>query len=410
MPVVKPFKAVRPAKNPEKIASLPYDVISDKEAREEYQNNPLTFFRIGRSEILFDNTINPYSKEVYQKSREVILEDLKKGVFLQEEQECFYIYQQQVQGFSQIGLVTLVSAQDYEDDIIKKHELTREDKEKDRFNHINLSGAHAEPVFLAYQGQKEMDALIKKVIKTPPLYDFNSPDKVKNTLWKVEKKEDILLIQEVFKNQVPTLYIADGHHRAKASCLTANYRKENNSNHTGQEPYNFFMAVLFSHSQLRILPYNRVVKTNLSMQEIIEKVKDSFKVEETNLTQVPNKGQFLFYAQNKSYLFTFTGKIPDNPEDKLDVALLQNLILDPVLGIKNPRTSQNIDFVGGIKDFNFLKGLVDSKEFQIAIALYPTSLQELFEISDAGKIMPPKSTWFEPKLKSGLFLHLIDQP
>jgi uncharacterized protein (DUF1015 family) len=411
MPVVKPFKAVRPKKEYVKdVASVPYDVISEKEARAVKENNPLTFLRIGRPEINFPEGVDIYSEKVYQKGKEVIQEYLDKEILVQDQQECFYIYAQEVSGFRQVGLVSLVSAEDYDNDIIKKHELTREDKEKDRFNHILKTSAHAEPVFLACRDNKTIDSIMESFIHShDPVYDFTTEDGVRNILWKVDDPGVNFALQTAFEKDIKALYIADGHHRAKASSLVANYKKKNNPEHTGEESYNFFLAVIFPSSQLRILPYNRVVKTSLSLEDIIEKASSEFEIRETKLQEPDYKGEFVMYGNGKAYVFKYKGPEIKEMENKLDVAILQNKILAPILGIENPRKDKNIDFVGGIKGVEYLKKVVDAGDYELAIVMYPTSIQELFDISDESKIMPPKSTWFEPKLKSGLFVHLIEE-
>lgn len=411
MPVIKPFKAVRPKQElAEKVASLPYDVISEKEARDAFNQNPYSFFQIGRPEINFEEGVDPYSEKVYQKAQEVIQELLLKNILEKEDSESLYIYAQSVNQKTQIGLVCLSSVEDYDKNIIKKHELTREIKEKDRFNHILKSKCHAEPVFLAYRDLDKINKIINDFMsKNSPLYDFTSEDKVTNTLWRISDTKILNDLQALFKNDINALYIADGHHRAKASSLVGNYLKEQNKNHSGDESYNFFLTVLFPSSQLNILPYNRAIKSKITIQEIIEKSSELFDVSETEMTDVEKKGEFKIYNQGKAYLFRYKGPKLNDIEKSLDVALLQNYILDPILGIKNPRKDENIDFIGGIKGVKYLKNLVDNGEFDLSIAMYPTAIEELFQISDEDKIMPPKSTWFEPKLKSGLFLHLIEE-
>ncbi len=410
MPKVKPFYAVRPQeKYTKQISSFPYDVISEKEARDEYKKNPLTYFRIIRAEVNFPEGTNPYSEQVYLKGKELIHEYIEKELFIQEKEPCFYIYSQKMGDFSQIGLVSLVSVDDYDQDKIKKHELTRVDKEKDRFELVSKSQAHSEPVFLAFRAEEQINEIIFSYIKkNKPIYDFKSEDGIENVLWKMSDKEILKKLENLFANNVDCLYIADGHHRAKASSLTGSYFRKNNPDNLKPENYDHFLAVLFPSNQLRILPYNRVAKMSITMDDFISKASEYFDIIETKVKDVENKGEFIAYASGKAYLFKFKGQLPEEVDKNLDVAILQNYILSPILGITNPREDKNIDFVGGVRGNDYLKNLVDSKEFDIAFIMHPTSIDALFNISDAGKIMPPKSTWFEPKLKSGLFLHLIE--
>lgn len=398
---LKPFRAVLPTKNyVEEIVAPPYDVISEKEAREVYKNNKNTFLRIGRPEINFPEGTDPYDIKVYKKAGEVIREYLNKGLFEQIGEPSYFIYEQSIKSQRQIGIVGLASVKEYDDDFIKKHELTREDKERDRTNHIIYTRSHAEPVFLVYPDNDVINTIVESIISTSePIFSFVS-DGVSNKLWVVPTSLSISI--EVGFSGVKNFYIADGHHRAKASSLASSYFRKLGDN--GEHDY--FLVVAFPASYLKILPYNRVVKSSVKLKDFLSKLKN-FQVKETEFTTPSNKGEIIVYSNKESYVLKYTGPLSDKISENLDVAILQRFILDPIFGIKDPRKDKNIDFVGGIKGVSYLKDLVDSGEFDYAFSMYPTSINDLFAVSDNNEIMPPKSTWFEPKLKSGLFLHLF---
>ncbi len=408
---IEPFKGLRPEKSlVEKVASPPYDVLSSKEAREIAKNNEYSFLHIIKPEVDLEDDINIYSDEVYAKAKENFEKFIKNGILFQDDNKMFYLYKQIWRGHTQIGLVAGASCQDYEDDIIKKHELTREDKEKDRMRHIETLNANTGPVFLTFKQRESVDNLFERAMKKEPEYDFES-DEVRHVFYLIDEKDLINEIKEEFK-KIDYLYVADGHHRSASATKIKIKRQKENPNHTGNEEYNFFLSVIFPHNQMKILAYNRVVKDLKGMckAEFFKKVSDNFNYEETEL-KVPEKpNEFCMYIEGKWYLLkTKKGSFDkDDPVNSLDVAILQNNLLDPVLGIKNPRKDKRIDFVGGIRGTKELEKLVDSKEYKLAFSLYPTTIEQLFKVADSGKIMPPKSTWFEPKLKSGLVVHLLD--
>ncbi len=408
---IEPFRGLRPGKDiAGQVASPPYDVLNSKEAKALTANNKLSFLHISKPEVDLPDDIDLYSDEVYAKGKENFEFFIKEKILVRDRTKNFYIYKQVWKDHTQIGLVACVSCQDYQDDIIKKHEFTREDKEKDRMRHIKTLNAQSEPVFLTYKQRDEIDALLKRAMNKEPEYDFVK-DEVRHIFY-VVADPDLVTAQKQAFAEVDYLYVADGHHRSAAATNVKIEYQQQNPNPTGDEEYNFFLAVIFPHNRMKILPYNRVVKDLCGMcqAEFFLEISGKFDYEETDL-KVPSKsGQFCLYIDGKWYLLKAKpgSYNKDDAVASLDVAILQNNLLDPVLEIKNPRKDKRIDFVGGIRGTAELEKLVDSGEFKIAFSLYPTTIEQLFKVADAGQVMPPKSTWFEPKLKSGLFIHLLD--
>ncbi|MFQ5722130.1 MAG: DUF1015 domain-containing protein, partial [Candidatus Aminicenantales bacterium] len=390
----------------------PYDVLNSEEARRMAEGNPYSFLHVVKPEIDLPPGTDLYSPEVYQKAKEKMEKFIKEGILIEEDSPRLYIYRQVMQGREQYGIVGCVSAEEYAKDLIKKHELTRKAKEEDRVKHIEATNAQAGPVFLTYKAQESIDKLVAEEVAKNPLYDFTADDGVKHTVWIVDDEAAEQIIGEFKK--IDCLYVADGHHRSASGTIVAKRRKTANPNHTGEEEYNFFLAVLFPHNQLKIMDYNRVVKdlNGHSTKEMFSFLEDVFTVEEIGVSpyKPQKKGEVGMYFEGKWYRLTFKPELVDlsDPVNSLDTALLQNLLLRPFFGIDDPRTSSRIDFVGGIRGLEELKKLVDSGKFQVAFALYPTSVEELMRIADAGQVMPPKSTWFEPKLRSGLLVHRLD--
>ena len=413
MVMLRKFKALRPKKGLEKqVASPPYDVLSSEEAREMARGNPYSFLHVIKPEIDLPEGTDLYAPEVYQKARENMEKFIREGILIQEDKPCLYIYRQVMQGREQYGIVGCVSAEEYEKDLIKKHELTRKAKEEDRVKHIEATNAHAGPVFLTYKARENIDKLVAREAAKEPLYDFVADDGVRHTVWVIDDEVAEQIIEEF--NKVDCLYVADGHHRSASGTIVAQRRKAANPNHTGEEEYNYFLAVLFPHNQLKIMDYNRVVKdlNGHSPEELFQFLEEIFTVEKVGETpyKPQKKGEVGMYYEGQWYKLTFKPeKIDqDDPVNSLDTALLQNLVLRPFFGIDDPRTSDRIDFVGGIRGLEELKKRVDSGQYKVAFALYPTSIEELMRIADAGQVMPPKSTWFEPKLRSGLLVHRLD--
>ncbi len=408
---IEPFAGVRPVKKfADKVASPPYDVLNSIEARDLAKDNDYSFLHIVKPEIDLPENTNLYSDDVYEKARENFTRFMKKNILVQDKEKYFYIYKQIWNEHVQVGLVAGASARDYQDDVIKKHELTREDKEKDRFRHIQILNANTGPVFLTFKENKSVISLFKHCMEKEPEYDFVS-DEVRHIFYIVNEPELINSIRSEFKN-IDYLYVADGHHRSASATKIKIEREEKNSGHTGDEEYNFFLSVIFPHNQMKILPYNRVVKDLKGMckAEFFLKVSESFSYEETDLKTPVENRQFCLYIDGKWYLLKAKEGSYDknNPVESLDASILQNNLLAPALGIGNPRKDKRVDFVGGIRGTEELESLVDSKKFKVAFSLFPTSIEELFKVADSGNIMPPKSTWFEPKLKSGLVTHLLD--
>lgn len=412
MAIIKPFKGIRPPKNlVEKVNSRPYDVLNSEEARAEAQGNEYSLYHIIKPEIDFPTGTDEHDEKVYEKAADNFALFRKNGWLVQDEQPSYYVYAQTMDGKTQYGLVVGAYVDDYMKGNIKKHELTRRDKEEDRMKHVRVNNANIEPVFFAYPHNDELDAIVKNTTQKTPEYNFVAElDGFGHTFWIIDDKKTIDRITEIFA-EIPSMYIADGHHRSAAAALVGNEKKLQNPNHTGNEEYNFFMAVCFPDNQLNIIDYNRVVKdlNGLSDDEFLNKLKENFIVEEkgTDIYK-PNKlHNFSVYLSGKWYSVTAKeGTYNDNdPIEVLDVTISSNLILDEILGIKDLRSDKRIDFVGGIRGLSELKKRVDSGEMKVALALYPVSMKQLIDIADSGNIMPPKTTWFEPKLRSGLVIH-----
>ncbi|MDD3079047.1 MAG: DUF1015 domain-containing protein [Paludibacter sp.] len=411
MAVIKPFKGIRPPQNlVEKVASRPYDVLNSEEARAEAAGNPMSLYHIIKPEIDFELGTDEHDEKVYEKAVENFRKFKSEGWLAQDETEKYYVYAQTMNRKTQYGLVVCASVDDYMKGNIKKHELTRRDKEEDRMKHVRINNANIEPVFFAYPHNDELDAIVADVIKSEPVYDFVAPDGFGHHFWVVDGEDRIARITEIF-GKIPSLYIADGHHRSAAAALVGDEKRRQNPNHKGDEEYNYFMAVCFPDNQLNIIDYNRVVKdlNGLTNEEFLAKLEKNFSIEKVDAEEYrPNKlHNFSLYLSGEWYSLTAKkGTYDDNdPIGVLDVTISSNLILDDILGIKDLRTDKRIDFVGGIRGLGELKKRVDSGEMRVALALYPVSMKQLIDIADTGNIMPPKTTWFEPKLRSGLVIH-----
>jgi len=412
---IKGFEGIRPRRDlAEKIASRPYDVLNSEEARQEAAGNSYSFLHIVKSEIDLPEDINHYDASVYRKASENLNQFIQNGWLFREKTEAVYVYRQIMDGHEQYGLVVAASVQDYLDGKIRIHELTREVKEKDRINHVKYTNANTGPVFLTYPAQVEIDAIIAQICDAAPEYDFTAVDGIRHSVWVVIDPEQIRQFVEHFA-QIPFTYVADGHHRSKSAVMVGQMRREGNPDHRGDEEYNWFLAVLFPHNQLKILDYNRVVKdlNGLSEADFLQQIQEKFelhKVADKNAAKPTAANFFGMYLNRQWYLLhAKPGTFADgDPVFGLDISILQNNLLTPILGIGDPRKDERIDFVGGIRGLGELEKRVDSGEMQIAFALFPTSVEQLMSIADAGKIMPPKSTWFEPKLRSGLIIHSLD--
>lgn len=411
MAVIRPFKALRP--DPEVaniVASVPYDVVNREEAAEYAKDFPFSYLRITRAEIEMDKSVNAYSKEVYLKAKENLERIKKEAPLLTEEAPKLYLYRLIMGEQVQTGIAATFSVEDYNNDVIMKHEKTRKEKEDDRTNHIVTTNAQTGPVFLTYRGVDVVNQVVDKIQKEiTPVYDFTSADNIKHTIWIVPEEDNKVIIDEIAK--VKNLYIADGHHRAASAARAQKVKMENNKEHSGSEEYNFFLAVLFPAEQLKILPYNRVVLdlNGLSKEEFFTRVEKNFYLEKGNYHQPMEKKTFSMYIDGEWYFLKPNDnvKLSAGVGENLDVSILQNYLLHPVLGIDDPRTSKRVDFIGGIRGTAELEKLVNSGKAAVAFSLFPVSVEDLMKISDAGEIMPPKSTWFEPKLRDGLLVHLI---
>ncbi len=415
MATIRPFKGIRPPKDlVEKVESRPYDVLSSEEARVEAGDNEMSLYHIIKPEIDFSPETSEYDPKVYEQAANNFKKFQDKGWLVQDEKPSYYIYAQTMNGKTQYGLVVGAFVDDYLNGTIKKHELTRKDKEEDRMKHVRVNDANIEPVFFAYPDNKVLDELINKYVKNhAPEYDFIAPiDGFGHQFWVIDDANDIDVITKEFA-KMPALYIADGHHRSAAAALVGAEKAKNNSNHKGDEEYNYFMAVCFQASQLTILDYNRVVKdlNGLTSAQFLEKLEQNFDVKKMGKEMYHPTGlhNFSLYLDGEWYSLTAKkGTYNDaDPIGVLDVDISSRLILDEILGIKDLRTDKRIDFVGGIRGLNELKERVDSGEMKMALALYPVSMQQIMDIADSGKIMPPKATWFEPKLRSGLVIHKL---
>lgn len=408
---IRPFCAVRPNETfASKIAALPYDVYTRKEAKKEVEKNPLSFLKIDRPETMFPDEMDMYAPKVYQKARKVLEEMIEKGEFIQDETPCYYLYELTRNGHRQTGIVACASIDDYFNGTIKKHENTREEKEQDRIRHVDTLDTQTGPIFLAYR----LDAVLKEIIeetkRKTPVYDFISEDKITHRVWVIDESEMMERIQQCFV-KINKIYIADGHHRAASAIKVGCKRRKEHPGYTGEEEFNYFLCTLFAEEELEILDYNRVVKdlNGLSEIEFLEKIKESFEVEEAEESPYApkQKKEFGMYLGKKWYKLQIKKEqVSDDVVESLDVSILQNKLLKPILGIKEPGKDDRIIFVGGIRGLKELEHCVENG-FQVAFSMYPTSMQELFSVADAGRLMPPKSTWFEPKLRSGLFLHKI---
>lgn len=410
---IRPFEAIRPAKEyAEKIAALPYDVYSREEAYEAVQGKDDTFLRIDRAETNFDYNIDLYSDKVYEKANELLQNMIKDGRFIKDNKPCYYIYELTMDNRVQTGIVAASSVDDYVNGVIKKHENTRAEKEADRINHVNICSAQTGPIFLAYRDREAIDEVVSKIKNGEAVYDFVADDGVRHRVFVVDNVDDIRVIYTEFKN-TDSIYIADGHHRAASAVKVSMMRREAKKDYDGDEEFNFFLSVLFPDSELMIMDYNRVLKdmNGHTVEDLHEWLKKSFTFVKEDKSEIKpaKKGQVSLYDGSKWSLYEIKpGLVVDDPVESLDVSILQELVLDPFFDIQDPKTDDRIDFVGGIRGLKELERRcgIDCK---VAFAMYPTDISELFAVADANRLMPPKSTWFEPKLRSGLFIHEIER-
>ncbi|MDA3883650.1 MAG: DUF1015 family protein [Bacteroidales bacterium] len=415
MPTLKPFRGYRPQQNiASKIASRPYDVLNSEEAKQEAGDNTLSFYHVIKPEIDLPADVDIHSQPIYDKAKENLHKLISEGVLFQEDKACYYIYAQTMNGKTQYGIVGSASVADYENNIIKKHELTRPDKEEDRMNHVRNTDFNAEPVFFAFKNNLELDMIIHDAILVDPVYNFVAEDGVGHHVWVIDNDAKIARIEQLFAQEVDYLYVADGHHRTAAAALVGAERRNKNANHTGNEEYNFFLSVNFPANQLTIIDYNRVVKdlSGLSVDEFLKQLEKGFTIEKkgTEIYKPTQLHNFSLYVDGNWYSLTAKDETYDNndPIGVLDVTILTDQVLEPILDITDLRRSTRIDFVGGIRGLGELQKRVDSGEMKVAFALYPVSMEQLMVIADNDCIMPPKTTWFEPKLRSGLVLHSLD--
>ncbi len=411
MAEIRPFRALRPKKElSDKIAALPYDVYSREEAAEKVKNDRYSFLRIDRPETQFQKEQDMYAPEVYKKASDMLKEMQADGSFIQDEKACYYIYELTMDKRSQTGLVAASSVDDYINNVIRKHENTRKEKEADRIRHVDACSAQTGPIFLAYNSNQAVKDILNKVKQNEADVDFTADDGIGHKVWVISDDEDIRILTELF-SKMPNTYIADGHHRAASAVAVSLKRRKENPDYTGDEEFNYFLSVLFDADELKILDYNRVIKdlNNNTEDEFISKLADKFYISEPSSKQMKplKKGEMGLYIKNSWYRLTVKDKfVSEDPVEGLDVAYLQREVLTPILGISDPTTDNRIDFVGGIRGLGELEKRCKN-DAKAAFAMYPTDIHELFAVADAKRLMPPKSTWFEPKLRSGLFIHLI---
>jgi len=407
---IRPFRAIRPGEGlADKIAALPYDVYSRQGAKEEIKRAPLSFLRIDRPETSFPDDVDTYDDRVYVKACEILDSMIEKGEFIMEDRPLYYLYELTMDGRSQTGVVAVSSVKDYDNNVIKKHENTTEEKEIDRIRHVDACSAHTGPIFLGYRKNPVISAIVQGVKEAPPVYDFTSSDNVRHRVWTVSDDRDIAAIRGAFDG-INDIYICDGHHRCASAVKVCKMRAEAHTQSNGDEEFNYFLSVLFPADELMILDYNRVVKdlNGLSESRFMDRIRKKFDVGtgEDRPFKPGKKHDFGLYISGKWYRLTAKDTIlSGDPVDDLDVSLLQNELLSPVLNIEDPRTDKRIAFIGGIHGMEGLMEKVDSGEYVCAFSLYPTDINDLFAVADMGRLMPPKSTWFEPKLRSGLFIH-----
>jgi len=406
--VIRPFQALRPsADRAERVASVPYDVVNTKEARELAANNPLSFLHVSRPEIDLPDDTDPYSDPVYRKALENFGKLIRESPLETEVAPSIYLYRLIMGDHEQIGVVACCSIDEYDEDLIRKHERTRRDKEDDRTHHMLVLRAQTGPVFLTYRADRDIETMMMETTMANAIFDFIAADGIQHTVWRVP---DPVRFVHAFR-EVPFLYIADGHHRAASAARARSELKQQSFGHTGDEEYNFFLAVMFPDDQLQILPYNRAVRdlNGLSNAQFLEALRKEFEVAENGSPEPATRGEWSMYLEDRWYSLRLPGGAspPQGIVDSLDVSILQDRLLDPILGIKDVRTDKRIDFVGGMRGSKELKRLVDEGKAAVAFSLYPTTIEDLLRVSDAGEIMPPKSTWFEPKLRDGLLIHKI---
>ena len=412
MAKIKPFRCIRPNVDVvSRVAALPYDVYNREEAKVEIAKEPLSFLKIDRAETGFDDSVDTYDSKVYARAKEILEAMILDGTFITDEDSCYYLYELIMNGRSQTGIVACASIDDYMNNIIKKHENTREDKEIDRINHVDICNAQTGPIFLAYRAVSKINQVVDKVKKEVPLYSFTSTDEITHTVWKVLDSEDNLAIEKAFAD-MDQIYIADGHHRCASAVKVGLKRRSEMPNYTGEEEFNSFLSVLFPDEQLMIMDYNRAVKdlNGYAKEDFIKKLEQNFiltLVGEKAYTP-EHKSTFGMYLDKQWYKLEAREnlKVISDPVDGLDVSILQDYLLNPILGIEDPRIDKRIEFIGGIRGLEELERRVNS-DMAVAFALYPTSIEELFAVADANRLMPPKSTWFEPKLRSGIFIHSL---
>ena len=414
MAIVKPFKAFRPVERlVSEIAALPYDVMSSEEAREMVKDNKYSFLHVDRGEINLPQNVNMYETIVYKTARNVLNKMIDDGLYIQEDKPCFYIYEQIMNGRGQKGLVSCASIDDYINNVIKRHEKTRNNKEIDRINHVDYCDAHTGLIFMTYRNNKEIEQIMNKWVMNKPIYDFISEDGNGHRVWIIDDDDEINKIEDLFKN-VGNLYIADGHHRSASAVKVGLRRRQENPGYTGEEGFNYFLSIIYPDNELEVLDYNRTVKdlNGLSAPEFMEAVSKMFNISrsaDNKAVKPKNKHEFGMYLDKQWYVLeakdgTFN---ENNPIERLDVSILQNNLLAPILGIKDPTKSDRIEFIGGIRGVKELERRADS-DMKVSFSMFPTTIEDIMSIADAGEIMPPKSTWFEPKPRSGIFVHKLD--